>query len=188
MIRLARKPSLLASVLGRVAFLMICAVAIIAALYFVWKRRSFLIFALVDFIAIAAIVDLILFLRKFRHGAPIVEVDRESLFYGDSASVHIVEGHPKPIAELGVKLIGECYKESATDISSYREKKRMLTRCYEEELLRLKPSEAVDRTVPLQIPKSPPADGMNWSIVVDSHLKQGGVIEHSYPLPIRENT
>lgn len=167
---------------------MICAVAILASSYFVWKRRSFLIFTLVDLIAIAAVVDLILFLRRFRHGAPIVEIDRNSLSYGDSASLRIVEAHPKAIAELGLKLIGECYKESATDISSYREKKIVLTRCYEEELLRLNPAEAVDRTVQLQIPKSPPADGMTWKIVVDSHLKQGGVIEHSYPLHIREIT
>src|SRR5437667_6205446 len=188
MIRLTRRPSLLASVLGRVAFLMICAVAILAASYFVWKRRSFLIFALADFIAIAAVIDLVLFLRRFRHGAPIVEIDREPLVYGDSASVRVLEGHTKSIAELGLKLIGECYAESATDISSYREKKIVLTRCYEAELLRLRPSEAVDRTVQLQLPKSPPADGMSWKIVVDSHLKQGSVIEHSYPLHVREKT
>jgi hypothetical protein len=59
------------------------------------------------------------------------------------------------------------------------------TRCYEEELLRLQPSGAVDRTMRVQLPKSPPADGMKWSIVVDSTLKHGDVIEHPYPLRVR---
>jgi len=181
MIRLVRKPSLLVGFIGRLLFVVICAAAVVAAWYFVLKRGTYLIFALVDLLAIAAVWELIAFYRRFRHGAPVVEIDRQSLAYGDSAQVHIVEPHSQSITEMGVKLVGECYAESVTDISSYREKKVALTRCYEEELTRLK-----NQTFLLQLPKSPPADGINWKIVVAAHLKQGGVIEHSYPLRVRE--
>jgi hypothetical protein len=187
MIRLTRKPSLWVTFLGRVVFLIVCAAAVAAAWYFVWKRHSILIFVLADVIAIGAIWELIRAWRAFRLGAPVVEIDRQPLTYGDSAQLRVAEAHPKSIAELGVKLIGECYATSATDISSYREKKITLTRCYEEELLRLKPAdEPLSRLVPMHLPKSPPADGMAWKIVVDAHLKRGRVVEHPYPLHVRE--
>src|SRR5438552_14777616 len=175
MIRLVRKPSLLVGFIGRLLFVVICAAAVVAAWYFVLKRGTYLIFALVDLLAIAAVWELLSFYRRFRHGAPVVEIDRQSLTYGDSAQVRVNDPNAR------VKLVGECYAESVTDISSYREKKIALTRCYEEDLQRLK-----NQTFLLQLPKSPPADGINWKIVVAAHLKQGGVIEHSYPLRVRE--
>jgi hypothetical protein len=188
MIRLARKPSLWVPFFGRIVFAIVCAAAVAAAWYFVWKRHSILIFVLADVIAIGAIWELIRAWRAFRLGAPVVEIDRQPLTYGDSAQLRVAEAHTKSIAELGAKLIGECYATSATDISSYREKKVVLTRCYEEELLRLKPEpgEPLSRLVQVQLPKSPPADGMTWKIVVDAHLKRGVVVEHPYPLHVRE--
>jgi hypothetical protein len=185
MVRLARRPSLWLSFFLRVAFVIVAGIAVNAALYFASRRQTFLMLTLVVLIAIAAVWELIRFAFQMRHRPPVVEIDRQPLAYGDTADLRVVEKHPHRLAEIGVRLIGECSTCVATDISEYREMKFARTRCYEEELLRLQPSGAVDRTVRVQLPKSPPADGMKWSIVVDSTLKHGDVIEHPYPLRVR---
>jgi len=194
MIRLVRKPSLWASFLARFVFAIVWTGAFFGMTVAVWRRHPDTIVLVVlgcfDLIAIAILWDLVVrFWRTLKHQEPFVEIDRQSLAYGDSAQVRIVESHPESISEMGVKLVGECYAKSATDISSYRETKTVLTRCYDEELLRLKPdaSEPLSRLIRVQLPKSPPADGITWKIIVDSHLKQGGVIEHAYPIRVREN-
>ena len=196
MIRLARKPSLWLIFLAHLGFAILWSAAVFGASYFVWVRRgrtstlAVTVLVLFDLIAIGLIWDVVVRLwRTLNHRHPLVEIDRQSLAYGDSAQVHIIEPHPRSIAEMGVKLIGECYAQSATDISSYRETKTALNRCYEEELLRLKLDSAdpVSRLVQMQLPKSPPADGISWKIVVDSRLKRGGVIEHGFPLKVRES-
>jgi len=185
MVRLPRKPSLWIKFFLRIAFVIVAAIAVNEALYFASRRQTFLMLTLVLLIAIAAVWELIRFAFHMRHRPPVVEIDRQPLAYGDTADLRVVEKHSHRLAEIGVKLIGECSTCVATDISEFREMKYARTRCYEEELLRLQPSGAVDRTVQVQLPKSPPADGMKWSIVVDSTLECGDVIEHPYPLRVR---
>jgi hypothetical protein len=41
--------------------------------------------------------------------------------------------------------------------------------------------------VQIQLPKSAPADKVKWKIVVDCHLKQGGLIEHPFPLRVSDS-
>jgi hypothetical protein len=183
--RLARKPSLWVSFLLRVAFVIVAAIAVNVAMFFVMKRGAFFMLTLVLLIAVAAVWELIRFTFHMRHRPPVLEIDRDALAYGDSVELRIVQAHPQSVAEVSVKLIGDCSKSESTDISEYRETKFARTRCYEEELLCFQPSAAIDRTVRVQLPKSPPADGMKWLIVVAFTLEHGAVVEHPYPLRVR---
>jgi hypothetical protein len=183
--RLARKPSLWVSFFLRVVFVIVASIAVNVAMFFVIKRGTFFMLTLVLLIAVAAIWELIRFAFEMRHRPPVLEIDRDALAYGDAAELRLIEAHPRSVAEVSVKLIGDCSRSEATDISEYRETKIARTRCYEEELLRFQPSAAIDQTVRVQLPKSPPADGMRWLIVVDFTLKHGAVVEHPYPLRVR---
>ena len=183
--RLARRPSLWFSFFLRAVFVIVAAIAVIVAMFFVIKRGTFFMLTLVLLIAVGAIWELIRFAFSMRHRPPVLEIDRAALAYGDSAELRLIQKDPRSVAEVSVKLIGDCRKSEATDISEYRETKVARTRCYEEELLRFQPSAAIDRTVRVQMPKSPPADGMTWKIVVDFTLKHGAVVEHPYPLRVK---
>ena len=165
--------------------------------YLAWRHRygtpafAFVLLGIFDLIAVGVLWDIVVrFWRTLHHREPVVEIDRQSLAYGDSAQVRIVEPHPESIAEMGVKLIGECLSKTEMDVSHHRTSVISLTRCYEEELLRLTPTsdEPISRLVQMHLPKSPPTDKMTWNIAVDSHLKQGGVIEHHFPIRVREQS
>ncbi len=195
-VRLARKPSLWANFLGRLVFAIVWVGFFVGFSYFAWQHRVrtptfvLVILAFFDLIALGMVWDIVVrFWRTLHHREPVVEIDRQWLAYGDSAQLSIVEPHPQSIAEMGVKLVGECYTKSATDISQHRQTVVSLTRCYEEELLRLKPAgdEAISRLLQVQLPKSAPADGVTWKIVIDSRPKQGGMIEHPFPLRFEEH-
>jgi hypothetical protein len=196
MIRLARKPSLWMNFFGRLIFAVIWAGAFFAVSTWAWLHRfgtpTFILVALgfFDLIAIAVVWDIFVrFRRTLRHREPVVEVDHEPAAYGDSVQVHIVETDPESLAEMGVKLVGECYTKSEVDFTQHRETVVSLTRCYEEELLRLKPStnEPINRILRVQLPKSAPANEVAWKIIVDSHLKQGGIIEHPFPIRVQDS-
>ena len=187
MFRLARKPSLWGGLILRIVFVSVAALAVFVALFFAARRGTFFMLSLVVLIAIAAVWELIRFSARMSAGAPVVEIDRQPLAYGDSAEVRIMERHPRSVMEIGVTLVGECNRTEATDISEYRETKVARTRCYEEELLRVKPENdaPISRVIRVQLPKSPPADGMAWTIVVDATLKHGDVVEHPFPLRVK---
>src|ERR1051325_9145365 len=121
MFRLARKPSLWASLFLRIVFVIVAGLAVVAALFFVAKRGTFFMLSLVVLIALAAVWELLRFSARMRLGAPVVEIDRQPLAYGDSAEVRVIERHPRSVSEISVKLIGECQTSAATDISEYRE-------------------------------------------------------------------
>jgi hypothetical protein len=89
---------------------------------------------------------------------------------------------------MTVKLVGECTASSAIDVSQHRERTVSVMRCYEEELLRVAPSagETVSRVLKIQLPLSPPADSVVWKIIIGSTLRQGGVMEHSFPIAVQE--
>ncbi len=194
MIRLARKPSLWMDFFGRLIFAVIWAGVFFTLSTWTWLHRFgtptfiLVILALFDLIAIGVVWDIVIrFSRTLQYREPVVEVERDPAAYGDSVEVRIVEEHPESIAEMGVKLVGESYTTVARDFTAHRETVRSLTRCYEEDLLRLKPSsgEPISRIVQMHIPQSPPADDISWKIIVDSRLKQGGVIEHPFPIRVR---
>jgi hypothetical protein len=194
MIRLVRKPSIWGDFFRRLLFAIVFAGGFLALTWYASRHIGmptylYVILGFFDLIAAAVVADAAIhFWRTLHQREPVVEIDRQWVVYGETAHVRVVESNPQWIAEMGVKLIGECYTKSMTDISHFRETRVALTRCYEQELLRLKPSsdEPVSRLLPLQLPKSAPADNIAWKIVVDWHLKQGGVIEHRFPLRVRE--
>ncbi len=186
MFQLARKPSLWAGLFLRVVFVSVAAFAVVVALFFVAKRGTFFMLSLVVLIAIAAVWELIRFWLHMRDSAPVVEIEKHPLVYGESVEVWVTEMQPQRVAEIGVTLVGECNTTAATDISEYRETIIARTRCYEDELLRIKFDKAVPVVARVQLPKSPPADGMAWTIVVDATLKDGSIVEHSYPLRVKE--
>ncbi len=193
MIRLARKPSLWMNFLGRLIFAAVWAGVFFAASCWAWLHRFgtpafiLILLGIFDLIAIGVVWDIVVrFWRTLHHREPVIEIEREPAAYGDSLQVRIVEEHPESIAELGVKLIGECYARAEREFTAHREMVVSLTRCYEDELLRLKPTsgEPINRVMQMHIPQSPPADEMAWKIIVDSRLKQGGVIEHPFPFRV----
>jgi len=195
MIRLARKPSRWTNFFGRLIFTIVWTSACAAASTWAWPHRfgtpllALIILAIFDLIAIGLVTDVgIRFRRMLRDREPVVEVDRDAPAYGESVQVRIVEEHPESIAEIGVKLVGECDSRAVREFTEHRETVVTHIRCYEEELLRLRPAsgEPISRIVQMHLPKSPPADNVAWKIVVDSHLKRGGTVEHVFPLRVHD--
>jgi hypothetical protein len=193
MIRLSRKPSLWTDFLQRLAFAVVWDGVFFIVSYWAWKHRfgmpTFVLVILGFFCLIAIVVawDIVFrFWRTLHAYEPVVEVGHETAAYGDSVQVRIIEAHPESVAEIGMKLVGECQQRAVREFTAHRETEVSLTRCYEDEFLRLKPSsdDRIDRTVQMHIPQSPPADEVAWKIVVDSHLKTGGVIEHAFPIRV----
>ncbi len=194
--RLRRKPSLWSDFFARLLFAVIWVGFFVIASWLAWHRRAgmsafvLLLLAFFDLIAVGLLCDLaVRFWRTLQNHEPVVEIDHDLLAYGDSANVRVLEPDPESIDEIGVKLVGECWSKSMTDFTKYRRTVTAYSRCYEEELLRLSPSagEPFSRLLKIQLPKSPPADGVRWKIVIDSRLKKGGVIEHLFPLRVRES-
>lgn len=194
--RLTRKPSLWSDVLARLLFAVLWIGFFGVASRIAWRERAqlppFALFLLVvfDLIAIGLVIDIVVRIgRTLRHHEPVVDIDRQTLAYGDTANVHLLDAHPESIDEIGVKLVGECWAKSMTDISRYRRTVVAYSRCFEQELLRESPSSSgpLERTVKIEIPKSPPSDNVRWKIIIDARLKQGGVIEHPFPLSVRES-
>jgi hypothetical protein len=196
MVRLARKPSLWMCFCGRLLFAIVWAGVFFSLSTWVWLHRFgtptfiLVILGIFDVIAIAVVRDIVVrFRHKLHQHEPVVEIDRESPTYGDSVELHIVDTHPESICEMDVKLVGECYNKSDLDFTEHHETVISRTRCYEEELLRLKPAanEPINRTVRMNLPRSAPAEGVAWKIIVDSYLRQGGMIEHPFPIRVRES-
>ena len=151
---------------------------------------AFILLAIFDLISVVVLWKVVArFLRTMREREPIVDIDRDAMCYGESANLYLVEPNPDNIDELAVKLVGECWAKSMTEFSEYRRTVVEYSRCYEEELLRFSPESdrPLRRKVKMQLPKSAPADAVQWKIVVGTRLKQGGVIEHPFPLRVSES-
>ena len=194
-VRLCCRPSRWAGFIARLAFAVLWVAFFSGMSWLAWTRRAGApLFALVlvvifDLITIPVVHDLIVCLRHtMRQHEPRVEIDQESLAYGESVSVRVTEPHPEVVAELAIKLVGECWSKSMTDVSQYRRTTRLYSRCYEEELLRVstQSDHPVTRILKVRLPECPPAENVCWKLIVDARLKQGGVIEHPFPLRVRE--
>jgi len=181
---------------GRLIFAVIWAGAFFGFSVWAWVHRFgtptfiLVILGIFDLIAIGVVWDIVVrFWRTVHHREPIIEIERDPAAYGDSVQVRIIEEDPQSIAEIGVKLVGECYAKAVREFTAHREMEISLTRCYEDEILRFKPStdERINRIVQMHIPQSPPADDVLWKIVVDARLRQGGVIEHDFPFRVTDS-
>lgn len=184
-VRLTRRPSAWASVFSRSFLTVLWAALFVAFLRYVQEPLA--VVAFIGMVGTGMLCDAaVQFRRALNHHEPLVEIDKHALTYGGSAQVHVVEPATSLIAEMHVKLVGDCKVTSGTDVSQHREQVLSQERCYEQELLRLTamPREPVNRMLHIMLPKSPPAEGIAWKIVVASRLKQGGVVEHPYPLPV----
>lgn len=195
-VRLHRKPSLWSS-------FCVCAVTgfvwtgfFFVASWLAWERRwkmptfAFVLLVIFDLISIIVLWQVVArFRRTLRDREPTVDIDRDAMSYGESANLYLVESHPEDIDELAVKLVGECWAKAMTDVSEYRRTIVEYSRCYEEELLRFSPDpdRPLSRKVKMQLPKCAPADAVRWKIVVGARLKHGSVIEHPFPLRVRES-
>lgn len=195
MIRLVRKPSLWTNFLGRLLFAAIFVGALVTFSFYAWRHLGqvptfvVIVLALLDLLALGLLWDIVVRLwRTMAQREPVVEIDRRTMSYGEGAQIRVTEEHPQSVAEMTVRLVGECSVSSAVDVSQHRERAVSVTRCYEEELLRMSPSagEPLSRVLKIQLPIAPPAEGVSWKIVVGSTLKQGGVMEHPFPIQVNE--
>ncbi len=190
MIRLARKPSLWSGFLGRLAFGIVWAGSMFTATWFVWTRGAgtpilaWIFLGILDLFALGIVWDLaIRFWRTINGRQPVLEIDRPSLRYGGSAQLHFVEPHPESLQEIAVRLVADHWVEvsepDGTTVHTVRN-------CYDEELLRLNVSDGaeVSRMLQVRIPGSVPSDKPRWKIVVTAELRQGGVIEHAFPIAV----
>jgi hypothetical protein len=190
MIRLVRKPSLWMNFLGRFAFGVVWAGAFIALSIFSWFRRAgtpifvFILLGFFDLFAIAVVWDLVVrFWRTLTDKQPIVEIDKPSLTYGETAQLRVAEPHPESVAELNVHLVAEHWlttqDQPNVTVRSYQA-------CYDEELMRMNvvAGEQVSRMLQIRIPETPPAEDARWKIVVTTALRQGGLIQHPFPIVV----
>jgi hypothetical protein len=193
MIRLARKPSLWVNFLGRLIFGVVWAGAFVALSWFVWPRRAetptfiLIILGFFDLLALGVIWDLVVrFWRTLTKKQPIVEIDKTSLTYGSTAQLRIVEEHPESVAQMNVHLVGESWVTSDHQSGSQRVIVKSYQSCFDEELLRLNvtQTEPITRMLQIRMPPAAPAEGVQWKIVVNTSLRQGGLIQHSYPIPV----
>ena len=193
MIRLARKPSLWVNFLGRLLFGVVWAGAFVALSFFVWPRRAttptfiLIILGFFDLLAVGVIWDLVVrFWRTATNKQPVLEIDRPSLPYGGTAQLRILEEHPESLATLTVHLVGQHWVVSEDQSGSQRVIVKSYQSCYDQELLRMNVTqmEPVTRMLQIQMPAAAPAENVDWKIVVNTSLKQGGLIQHSYPIPV----
>jgi hypothetical protein len=162
--RLARRPCFWPGIVGSLLF----AIVAVSAAYAMQRSTVFVSFSLL--IAAGALVNMLFVWREARRGVPIVEIDRPTLGYGDSAELRVMS-----CGDVDVRLVGECQATKAVVISNFRDKQVSMTRCYDEELIRGK----APFTVRLHIPKSAPAEDVAWKIVVEA-----AGVAHPYPLRV----
>jgi hypothetical protein len=191
MIKMARKPSLWMGFVGRLLFGVVWAGGFLGFSWLAWQSRAktpvfiFIILGLMDLIAIGVIWDLVVrFWRTLTNKQPVLEIDRASLPYGGTAQVRFAEPNPDSLANIDVRLVADHWvttQHGNTTTSSYEP-------CYDEELLRMnvETNDPISRMLQIRIPLEPPAEDASWKIVVNTTLRQGGVIQHPYPLKVEK--
>ena len=189
MMRLAPQFSPWASVLGRLVFTTVWTVFFGVFSFMVWRHRAetpwfvFGVIGLFDLIAVGMLWDVVVRLwRTLNHRVPVVEIDRSSLVYGGAAQLSVTEPHPESVAEICVRLVCEqlVTQKTGNGVQQFVERR------HDQELLRLSPAapDPLHRMLSIRIPEPPPEEDVSWKIVVDTTLRQGGVIEHVFPLRV----
>jgi hypothetical protein len=191
--RLRRKPSLWMNFFGRLAFAIVWVGFMFGFTFMVWTRSPagktpifiWIILGIFDLFAVGMIWDIVVrFWRTLMNRQPIVEIDRQQLRPGETAQLRIVEEHPESVKQMSVRLVAQRWvvtKDGSTTIRSFQP-------CFDQELLQmnLPAGEPVNRMLQIRIPAESPGDDAKWQILVSSELRQGGVIEHPYPIDVIE--
>jgi len=189
MIRLAPHPSPWASFLGRLLFTTVWTGFFAVFSFMIWRHREetpwfiFGVLGLFDLVAFGMLWDVVVrFWRALNHREPVVEIDHPSLVYGGSAQLRVTEPHPESVAELSVRLVCEQLITTKTD----NRVQQFVNRCHDEELLRMSPetSDPIHRMLSVRMPDQAPEKDGSWKIVVGTTLRQGGTIEHHFPLRV----
>lgn len=190
MMRLAPHPSPWGTFLGRLLFATVWSGFFGVFSLMVWRHSAetpwfiFAILGFFDLIAVGMLWDVVVrFWRTLNHREPVVEIDQPSLAYGGSAQLRVTEPHPESVAELRVWLVGEQRTTTRTGNSV----RQSVSRCHEQELVRLSPGtpDPLHRMLSLRMPDRPPEQDVSWKIVVGTTLRQGGTIVHSFPLRVQ---
>jgi hypothetical protein len=190
--RLRRKPSLWMNFFGRLAFAIVWVGFMFGFTFMVWTRSPagktpifvWIILGIFNLFAVGMIWDIVVrFWRTLWNRQPIVEIDRQSLRLGETAQLRIVEEHPESVSQMRVRLVAEHWvttKNGGTTITAFQP-------CFDQELLQmnLPAGETVTRMLQIRIPETAPAEDAKWKIVVSSELRQGGVIDHPYPISVK---
>jgi hypothetical protein len=189
MIRLARKPSMWTAFFGRLLFCVIWAGAFAVLSWFVWTyhRRDtpvviLIVLGIFDFFAIGLIWDIVVrFWRTLTNREPQLEIDHDNLQLGSTAQIQFHEEKPESLAEIEVRLV-------AMATVTTRSGSTTITRtapCHDQELLHVNVDgpNPITRSLQIKIPTGEFGDA-RWMINVNTRLRQGGFVQHSYPLKI----
>jgi hypothetical protein len=191
-IPLARRPSLWAGFLGRLAFGTVWTGAMFGATWFVWTRGentpafAWVILGILDLFALIILLDVAFrFWNALNGRQPIIEISRQSLRYGDEAQLRVVEPHPQAVKEIVVRLIADHW---VTKKDSDGSTLNTIENCWDQELLRMNLAEGTEfsRMLHLKLPESVPAEKPRWKIIVTTSLRQGGVIDHAFPFTVEK--
>jgi len=175
---------------GRLAFSTVWAGAFVAFSYFVWFHHRadtpifiMCILGFFDLIALGMVWDIVVrFWRTLTNKQPEIEIDHEDLHPGSSALIRYNEPNPDSLAEFNVRLVATkmvVTKNGGTTTYSTEA-------CYDQELLQMNVDgpNPITRSLPIKIPAEVPAGDPKWMIVVNTRLRQGGIMQHSYPISV----
>ena len=190
MVRLVRKPSMWAGFFGRLVFFVVWAGMSFAFSWFVWfneRAHAPLVVKIVlgffDLIALGMLWDIVVrFWRTVTNKQPQLDIDRKDVPFGSTAQVRFTEPNPESLAEIDVRLVAlQTVKREQGNTTTYTTEA-----IYDEELLRMNVDgpNPIERSLQIKIPSDPPSTGAQWMIAVNTRLRQGGVVQHTYPLRV----
>ena len=190
MVRLVRKPSLWMGFFGRLIFCTIWAGGFAVFSWFIWTYHRadtpkfiFFVLGFFDLLAIGMIWDIVVrFWRTLTNKQPELEIDHEPLQRGSSAQIRFSEPHPESLAEINVRFVGEHTVKQTTGSTT----RIFNERCYDQELLQMNVDgpNPITRSLQIKVPTESPGDKVKWMILVNTRLRQGGIMQHSYPIDV----
>ena len=189
MVRLVRKPSLWMGFFGRLLFCVIWAGAFAALSFFVWTFHRhdtpvfiFIVLGFFDLIALGMVWDIVVrFWRTLTNKQPTLEIDHDNLQLGSTAQVQFHEESPESLAEIDVRLVAMATVTTRSGSTTTT----TTAPCYDQELLHMNVDgpNPITRSLQIKIPAGEFGDA-KWMISVNTRLRQGGLMQHSYPLQV----
>ena len=190
MVRLVRKPSMWGGFFGRLAFCAVWAGMSFGFSWFLWFRRPpetptfiYFVIGLFDLIALSMVWDIVVrFWRTLTNKQPQLDIDHQSLQPGSTAQVQFSEPHPESLAEIDVRLVAlesVVIRNGATTTYTTQT-------AYDKELLRMNVDgpNPITRSFGIKIPADSVSEKVKWMIAVNTRLRQGGIMQHTYPIEV----